>query len=70
MPQKERQERKKKEGQKEGRKEGMKEALSLSLPNQGFSNGTPWPKQHLSVAAWHVAALFISAIASKGASNH
>jgi hypothetical protein len=31
MPQKERQERKKKEGQKEGRKEGMKEALSLSL---------------------------------------
>ena len=63
---------KKEKGRTEGRKEGRNEgsSLSLSLPNQGFSNGTPWPKQHLSVAAWHVAALFISAIASKGASNH
>ena len=63
--------RDRKERKKEGRKEGRK--LSLSLPNQGFSNGTPCPKQHLSVfsvAAWHVAALFISAIASKRASNH
>ena len=64
---------KRKDGRKEGRKEWRKLSLSLSLPNQGFSNGTPCPKQHLSVfsvAAWHVAALFISAIASKRASNH